>query len=101
MHVVDQLPLNGLVLDPENVEVVIEGGRGEVIEIRDDGRIEIVVARDDDQLGRLNAGVRAGAHHDPRDGGGDRAVRPADARTEAWVETRESDALPAAVDADA
>jgi len=56
--VVDQLPLNGVVLDPAQVTVTVS--RGRVITVRDDGFIEIVVGDDPNnngvnQLGRLNA----------------------------------------------
>jgi len=64
--VVDQLPLAGVVLDPAQVDVVFSDGRGAVVEIRDDGRVELLVGNDPttptperpvpvNQLGRLNA----------------------------------------------
>jgi uncharacterized repeat protein (TIGR01451 family) len=56
VYALDWLPAEGLLLDPEKVEVEIEGDRGEVVEKRDDGRITVAIGSDGGQLGRLNAG---------------------------------------------
>jgi hypothetical protein len=67
VFVVDQLPSQGLILDPAEVLVTIfPPTRGEVVEIRDDGRITVRVGNDPNnagvlQLGRLNAPGTAGA----------------------------------------
>ena len=56
VHVIDNLPA-GAVLDPDVVDVTIT--EGAVIEVRDDGRIELIAGMDPDlggvpQLGRMN-----------------------------------------------
>ncbi len=60
VYVVDWLPA-GVVHDPAQVIVEVEGGAGEVIEVRDDGRLTIRVGNDpnnegESELGRVNAG---------------------------------------------
>ncbi|MCB0215682.1 MAG: DUF11 domain-containing protein [Chloroflexi bacterium] len=62
VYVVDWLPA-GVVHDPAQVMIDVDGGAGEVIEIRDDGRLTIRVGRDLNnagvaELGRVNAGNR-------------------------------------------
>jgi len=59
VFLLDQLPPGGLILEPNQVTVTVPNGQ--VIEIRDDGRITVEVGRDPNnsgtpQLGRLNAG---------------------------------------------
>ncbi len=54
-----QLPLNGVVLDPDMVAIDVSAG--EVLEVRDDGRIIVALGRDPNlvgrpELGRINAG---------------------------------------------
>lgn len=54
-----QLPLDGVVLDPTMVEIVVSAG--EVLEVRDDGRIIVALGRDPNllgvpELGRINVG---------------------------------------------
>ncbi len=61
VYLVDWLPSYGVVLDPAFVKVTVADGRGQVVEIRDDGRITVVVGTDPNakgqpQLGRLNVG---------------------------------------------
>ncbi len=59
VYVVDTLPVNGVVLDPAKVKVTPSAGQ--IVEIRDDGRITVVLGNDANnakapQLGRLNVG---------------------------------------------
>jgi uncharacterized repeat protein (TIGR01451 family) len=60
VFVVDWLPAE-VVHDPDQVQIDILGGAGEVVEIRDDGRLTIRVGNDPNnsginELGRINAG---------------------------------------------
>jgi len=59
VYVVDQLPVNFVVVDPALVDVTVS--RGAVVEVRDDGQITIRVGNDPNnlgvnELGRVNAG---------------------------------------------
>ncbi len=62
VYVVDTLPTTGVVLDPAKVKVTVSAGQ--VVEVRDDGRITVVLGNDVNnmnapQLGRLNTGSSA------------------------------------------
>ena len=57
----DRLPGTGVVLDPAQVQVSFLSGSGQLLGVRDDGRIQILIGRDlnnrgEEQLGRLNTG---------------------------------------------
>ncbi|MEO8084914.1 MAG: hypothetical protein ABI780_13910, partial [Ardenticatenales bacterium] len=91
--VVDQLPVDLVVADPTKVSVTVN--RGQVVEVRDDGRITIRVGDDPNnlgvnELGRVNAGgapvaiqIRVMVRTDAPCGG--------TARNSALVETRRND----------
>jgi uncharacterized repeat protein (TIGR01451 family) len=59
--VTDWLPPEFVILDPAQITVTVNGGLGQVLDVRDDGRIRILVGRDSARafvlptLGRLNA----------------------------------------------
>ena len=77
----DWLPA-GVVLDPAQVEVTVVDGRGQVVEVRDDGRIVVQVGHDANnagvlEYGRVNAGSAAVHDPDRGDGAQRRAVRRA------------------------
>ncbi|MEO8084272.1 MAG: hypothetical protein ABI780_10650 [Ardenticatenales bacterium] len=60
VFVVDQLPIDAIVVDP--AQVVVTVSEGEVVEVRDDGRITVRVGNGvnnagQNELGRLNAGA--------------------------------------------
>ncbi|MCB9177357.1 MAG: DUF11 domain-containing protein [Caldilineae bacterium] len=64
VYVVDQLPADYVVVDPAQVVVTVDDGEvsvGQVVEVRDDGRITVRLGNDRNnagqpELGRLNAG---------------------------------------------
>ena len=61
VYLVDYLPTKGVALDP--AQVMVDVTNGQVVEVRDDGRITVIIGNDPsdmgmgpNQLGRLNAG---------------------------------------------
>ncbi len=94
VYVVDQLPVDFVVADPAVVEVTVS--RGEVVEVRDDGRITVRVGNDVNnngvaELGRVNANsapvtirITVTVRKD--------AACGQQATNRAWVETRRNDA---------
>jgi hypothetical protein len=102
-YLVDWLPSYGAVLDPTWVKVSVDGGHGEVVEVRDDGRITVAVGDDPNgqslvQLGRMNAGgvpVHVIIQVEAMDRPG---VCSLDLVNSAIVETRRSDTLWPVVD---
>ena len=54
--VMDWLPERFVAVDPAQVMIEIEGGAGVIEEVRDTGKITLVIGNDDGVIGRLNAG---------------------------------------------